>query len=133
MFRRLVGESAYARLQVYRRGRAEKGFFANQTTIQISVGNFVLEAPSGHILTRIQAVQPYRDLAIGLAAKELGQKYPGETFVDIGANIGDTAAIMATYALNPKILVEPSPYFCGYLRKNAANIPNVLQIHQALI
>jgi FkbM family methyltransferase len=53
--------------------------------------------------------------------------------VDIGANIGDTAAVMASYAPNPKILVEPSDFYCNFLRRNAARIPNVAQIHQVLI
>src|SRR5258708_6065145 len=97
ILRRLVGESIYARLQAYRRRRAERRC-ATQGMVQLRVGDFTLDAPSNHILLRLQPVQPYRDLAVGVTARELARKYPGATFVDIGANIGDTAALMATFA-----------------------------------
>lgn len=42
--------------------------------------------------------------------------------IDIGANIGDTAAIMASEASNPLVLVEPSEFFLGFLRKNAGKL-----------
>lgn len=131
--RRAMGEATYARLQMFRRRRANRLFAAKQTTIQLRVGDYVLSAPSNHILARLQPRQPYRDLAIGLVARELARKYPGETLVDVGANIGDTAAIMATYSPSPKILVEPSDFYQGFLRENAARIPNIVQIHQVLV
>jgi hypothetical protein len=45
-------------------------------------------------------LQPYRDLCIGISAKYISVKYPNKAIIDIGANIGDTAAIIATYAQN---------------------------------
>jgi FkbM family methyltransferase len=133
VIRRLLGETVYSKLRAYRRRRAEHQFVTRQGVVQLQVGDFILDAPSKHILVRLQSLQPYRDLAVGIVARELARKYPGETFVDIGANIGDTAAIMATYAPNPKILVEPSYFYCNFLRRNAARIPSVAQIHQVLI
>lgn len=52
-----------------------------------------------------------RDQCVGFAAAQLSKKYPESTFMDIGANVGDTAAIMATHAKKRLILVEPSDYF----------------------
>ena len=123
--RELVGQRTYAKLRSYRRQLANQHFAAKQATIQLQVGDFVLSSPSEHLLARVQSVQPYRDLAIGIVARELARKYPGETLLDIGANIGDTAAIMATYSPSPKILVEPSSFFLVYLQQNAARIPNI--------
>jgi len=53
--------------------------------------------------------------------------------VDIGANIGDTAAIIATQAKNPLVLVEASDYFFNILSRNAARIPNVRVVKKVLI
>ena len=133
LVRRCVGEESYAKLQMYHRVRINRMFASKQTVVQLRVGDFTLNAPSNHILNRLLSIQPYRDLAIGIVARELARKYPGETLVDIGANIGDTAAIMATYSPSPKILVEPSTFFMGFLRENASRIPNVVQIHQTLV
>jgi FkbM family methyltransferase len=53
--------------------------------------------------------------------------------VDVGANIGDTAAIMATYSPSPIVLVEASEFYCRFLRNNVARIPNRTSIHQTLV
>ena len=76
--RRAMGEATYARLQMFRRRRANRLFAAKQTTIQLRVGDYVLSAPSNHILRGQQPRQPYRDLAIGLVAREASRKYRGD-------------------------------------------------------
>ena len=49
--RRAMGEATYARLQTFRRRRGEPAFCREtQTTIQLRVGDYVLSAPSNHIL-----------------------------------------------------------------------------------
>jgi len=131
--RSVVGDSRYARLAVYRRQRADRRYTQTQTKRELRVGKFELAAPSNHILFRLQETQPYRDLVIGILAGELAKKYPGETLVDIGANIGDTAALMATYSGSPLILVEASDFYCGFLRENAARFPNTTTIVQTFI
>ncbi|HXG27925.1 MAG TPA: FkbM family methyltransferase [Nevskiales bacterium] len=100
---------------------------------RLRCGNFEIEAPPEHILPQLQPTQPFRDLNIGIAAKYLGAKYPGATLVDVGANIGDTAAMMATHASNPLLLIEGSDYFFAYLQRNAARLPNETRLHNCLI
>jgi len=133
ILRQAVGERTYAKLQVYRRDRANRQFARGQTAIELQVGNFLLRAPSAHVLAQVQATQPFRDLAIGLVAREIARKYPGETLLDIGANIGDTAALIATYSSSPIIAVEPSDFFHPFLVKNAARIPSIVQVHKAMV
>ena len=127
ILRQAVGERGYAKLKVYHRDRANRRFARRQTSIELRVGNFLLSAPSGHILAQVQATQPFRDLAIGLVARELARKYPGETFVDIGANIGDTAAVMATYSPSPIIAVEPSDFYHPFLMKNVTQVLSIVE------
>ncbi|MDD4867691.1 MAG: FkbM family methyltransferase, partial [Mycobacterium sp.] len=40
--------------------------------------------------------------------------------VDIGANVGDTLAVIARYSMLDILCVEPSEYFLPYLRQNVA-------------
>ncbi len=133
VLRRVVGQELYSTLQAIRRERANQRFAGQQSTTRLQIGSFLLTVPSGHILTKIQKSQPLRDLAIGITARELSKKYPTQTFVDIGANIGDTAAIMATYSPNPIIAVEPSDFYYAFLTENSRRIPTVSQIHHVMI
>jgi FkbM family methyltransferase len=72
-------------------------------------------------------------MCVGIAAKYLGQKYPNSTMVDIGANVGDTAAIIATYAANKLVLVEVSDYYHSLLVKNVVQLANEVVVKKTLI
>jgi FkbM family methyltransferase len=98
--------------------------YRQQENVTIVIGEFEMSLPDRHLLVGIVASQPFRDGGLGLAAKYLSKKYPNKTMIDIGANIGDTAAIMATNATNPLVLVEPSDYFFTFLEQNSVQFPN---------
>jgi len=122
----------YTRRQEWKRRRKERSLF-KQKLLTIQCGDFEIMAPENHPLFRKQKEQPYYDLGIGIAAKYLSTKYPEGTMVDIGANIGDTAAVIATYAKNRLVLVEASDYYFGILSQNARRIPNILAVKNVLI
>lgn len=131
--RKVVGEERYSTLQAARRDKDNRNFVRRQTPVSIRIGNFDLLAPSDHILLKLLQKQPKRDLAIGRVSKEVGKKYPGTTIVDVGANIGDTAAMIASYSDNPIIAIEPSDFYFDYLVKNAAIIGTVKQTQKLLV
>jgi FkbM family methyltransferase len=108
--------------------------YRSQRFVFVRCGDFVLEAPETHGLVQLLKTQPYRDLCVGIAARSIARKYPDATFVDVGANIGDTAAIMASHARsNRLILVEGSDYFFEFLERNAQLLPNPVTLIKALI
>ncbi|MDB4913247.1 MAG: hypothetical protein JWM95_891 [Gemmatimonadetes bacterium] len=107
--------------------------YRRQRLVPVVHGAFSIAAPKDHILVRILATQPQRDLCIGIAAKFLSQKYPDASMIDVGANIGDTAAVIATYAANPLILVEGSDYFFEILKVNARQFRNPIRLEHAMI
>jgi FkbM family methyltransferase len=107
--------------------------FFNQGMTRIKCGDYEIEAPENHLLIELLKLQPYRDLCVGISAKYISAKYPNRAMIDIGANIGDTAAMMATYASNPLILVEASDYFFDILVHNTAQFPNEVDIKKVLI
>ncbi|MFN6339409.1 MAG: FkbM family methyltransferase [Cyanobacteriota bacterium] len=106
--------------------------FFQQKTTTIQCGDYQLVAPESHLLIQLQKGQPYRDLCIGSCAAYIANKYPQASFLDIGANIGDTAAVMASHARNKLILVEGSDYYYEFLVKNAALLPNEVVTRKAM-
>ena len=107
--------------------------FFEQPLKTLKIGNFTLEVPESHILLQLANRQPYRDLCIGISAKYLSEKYHNQVIVDVGANIGDTAAMIASYCQNKMILIEVSDYFLQILRKNILKIPNETIIQSVFI
>jgi len=81
----------------------------------------------------MQTTQPYRDQHVGVCAGVFGMKYPHAAVIDIGANVGDTAARMASNCGNDLILIEPSEFYLSYLEKNAALFPNKTVIENVMI
>lgn len=130
--KKLLPSSTLQRLQSLKQRSNQRSFF-KQRLNTIHVGNFEILIPSRHALAKIQQGQPYRDLCVGISAKYISSKYPQGTLMDIGANIGDTAAMMASFSPNRLVLIEASDYYFGILSQNAARLPNPIVLKQVLI
>jgi FkbM family methyltransferase len=90
---------------------------------QYKIGQFNLYFPAGHGLRLIQSIVPTYDRAWRYIVKEIAASIPGGTFIDIGANVGDTAALFADCAPSvPIICVEGAKNFLPYLYYNAKQI-----------
>jgi FkbM family methyltransferase len=107
--------------------------FLAQGRTQLEAFGIVLDLPAQHPLPGLIATHPYRDLCIGVVAKFMSQKYPSETIIDIGANIGDTAAIIAENCKNPLVLVEGSDFYFDYLTVNATRLRSPTVLRRILI
>lgn len=60
------------------------------------------------------------------------QKYPDLTMIDVGANIGDSVAIVRSYGDIPVLCLEGEPRFFRLLKENTLNLPTV-EIEQTFI
>jgi len=100
---------------------------------RIKVGRFEILVPDESLLSRLTNEQPYRNLAIGVIAKFLGERDASTVIIDVGANVGGTAAMIASHCRNPLVLVEPSAHYLGYLTQNAALFPNECRFVRAII
>jgi FkbM family methyltransferase len=107
--------------------------YRRQPLCEVCCGAYVLQAPVTHVLATLGRHQPLRDLCVGMAAKCITAKYPEATLLDVGANIGDTAAMMATYSGNKIIAIEPSDYYATLLRRNLRQIPNEVVVHEVVV
>lgn len=128
----LLPKPFYLFLREQKRRVANQRFFSQGVT-SIQCGKYNIEAPEKHLLLELVKTQPYRDACVGIAAKYLSAKYPNGVMLDIGANIGDTAAIIATYAPNSLILIEASDYFHNFLVRNTTQFPNEVKILKTFI
>jgi FkbM family methyltransferase len=107
--------------------------YARQSTVKMLVSGFTLEIPRHHHLVGMQKSQPYRNLCVGITAKFVTEKYIDATIIDIGANIGDTAAVIAQYCGNKMIVVEASDYYAEILSRNVKQFPNPIEIERVFV
>jgi hypothetical protein len=81
-------------------------------------GKFILDVPDDHGILPIHQNAVLYDRAFGFILEALGEACPDGVIIDIGANVGDTAAIAVTYVNNPVLSIEGSEAFAPYFMSN---------------
>lgn len=129
----MVDDGGLVRLSIRQREMLQRmaGYVTNPVAVkyrvwrgqeqQYNLGGIDIVLPPDHNLPFYQRRDPTYDLyAIDLlAALAAGPKHV--TVIDVGANVGDTAAtILASHPETSVISVEGSDAFVGYLRRNLA-------------
>jgi hypothetical protein len=100
---------------------------------EYTVGRTKLLLPADHALDRYQARWKRYDRALGEIARLVWQKYPNSAAVDIGANVGDSAALINTYHDIPTLCIEGGEAFLPFLRENARRIGAHVAIEAAFV
>lgn len=90
-----------------------------------SIGEYQILLPLDHALDRYQASWKRYDTSLGYIAQAVFEKYPNSSAIDIGANVGDSAALIRNYTDVPILCVEGSPAFTSYLEQNALRIGKI--------
>jgi len=95
--------------------------FFRDRKVEIKKGMTIF-TPPGHRWKEYREVHPRYDRFLG----ELAAILPSQSVViDIGANVGDSLALMGASNPNLNVLcVEPDPYFLRYLNKNVQIVLN---------
>jgi FkbM family methyltransferase len=97
------------------------------------LGRTTLVLPRSHQLDQLRQHWPRLQLAIGDLAQAMAHKYPGFSAIDIGANVGDTAAIICGRDDVPTLCIEGNPAYWPYLEENARRIGPHIVIEPSLI
>lgn len=120
--RNMLGQSSYGNKKLEK--LAERKFFS-QSTVTYKVFGYELRMPEHHHIQSILEREPLRENLLAQAAKVLFKEANSE-FIDVGANIGDTAAVVYSEAevAPTSILIEPSTYFYEFLQENQKLFPN---------
>lgn len=99
-----------------------------------NIGTYTLDLPHDHFLDVYQKLYPRYDYILGEIAKIVFEHFPLEDgAIDIGANIGDSAALLRKYHKIPILCIEGVPYFLEFLKRNCANIGEQITIEAAFV
>jgi FkbM family methyltransferase len=99
------------------------------TTSLLKVGGFEIKAPVDDPLYESYAAHPGYNSEIGRMASAICSRYPDMMAVDVGANIGDTAAIIRGACPAPIVCVEGDRALAGILAENVAQLGDVRLVH----
>lgn len=111
-------------LQIFKRIFNEKIKFNKKQEKEHCVGPYTLLLPSYHSLDTYQKTYQRYDVALGEIALVVFEKYPEGTIIDIGANVGDSAALLSKYKKIPILCIEGNPEFIPFLTENVRRIKN---------
>jgi FkbM family methyltransferase len=100
--------------------------------IKHAIGGVTLFIPFSHQLPFILKNYPLYSSNLARIAKYVKQKYENMKFIDIGANIGDSIAILRKEAEFPILCFEGDEQFFSVLEKNAALFSEIYIIQSYL-
>ena len=92
-----------------------------------------LDLPNDHWLPRILTELPGYRANIGRLAAAVERKYPGCGFIDIGANIGYTAAIVRAHSNSPILCIEGSEFYYDLLKQNVRQLKAEVELECILV
>lgn len=97
--------------------------------MQYQIGRFSISIPDDHKLPNIQSQHKLYDVGWAGVMETICASEPNRPVIDIGANIGDTAALIRTHAKNPIICIEGNKVYTDQLRENIKTIdPSIAMI-----
>lgn len=99
---------------------------AGDPSLPYRIGRVEIVVPLSHDLPFIQAAHPLYDAALARLAAAVWAARPGSSAIDIGANVGDTAAAIRSASPAPILAIEGHPGYAAILRANAARIGDVM-------
>ncbi len=99
----------------------------------VFIGSRSLYLPNDHDLIEIQRQNRGYDRAYAPILRSICEHRPAGCLIDIGANIGDTAAYWRTHVTNPILCVEGAPGYLPYLRLNKPELEPDVGVIEAFV
>ena len=99
---------------------------------KVQVGRFQIGMPGNNRQISTYKYRPDANNLLGILSACVTQKYPNQWVVDIGANVGDTIAIIKTAINNPIIGIEGDPVSFKFLSDNTRQFNNVTILKEFL-
>jgi FkbM family methyltransferase len=93
--------------------------------VSYPLGGMNLLIPLTHNLPIYRRLYPDYSAQVARIAAHVKSEYPDLTFVDVGANVGDTVALLREMAHFPILCIEGNERFFRLLQANAAHLPDV--------
>jgi FkbM family methyltransferase len=89
--------------------------------VRYNLNGVDISIPFSHELPYYRKIFPNYSLNVGRIAKHVSGKYPQLKFIDIGANVGDTVAILRSFSKFPILCIEGNREFFSILKSNLAS------------
>jgi FkbM family methyltransferase len=86
--------------------------------VRYSLDGVPILVPLEHNLPIFKKAYPNYSSNLGRIAKHIEEKYPSSSIIDIGANIGDSVAILRSQVASPILCIEGDDYFFSILERN---------------
>jgi len=99
---------------------------------QVKVGNYYITMPGNNPLVKHYEYFPNYNIELGKLAQIISKKYPDSYLIDIGANVGDTIAVVKSVVNIPIIAIEGDQFSYKFLSQNALLFDEVHTINQFL-
>lgn len=93
--------------------------------IQYQIEKYTLLLPSSHKLPEYQSLFKNYDKKLKFIIQIIENQNEKDVIIDIGANVGDTAATIRSFSNSEIYCVEGDKFYLEYLKKNIQVIPNV--------
>ena len=93
--------------------------------VSYRIGKFTLFLPFSHDLPLVARAHPRYNTNLARIARYVNEKYADLTIIDIGANIGDSAAFIRNETVAPILCLEGNRLFFDILQTNITSLPNV--------
>ncbi len=100
--------------------------FNDQTAVEFKFHGYRMRFPSQHILLSVADAnsklhQPYREAGLALICSALDELVKSGTVIDVGANVGDSCAVIHKHSSLEILCLEPSEFFFPYLQRNISD------------
>lgn len=99
---------------------------------RVKVGKFFVDMPGNNMQISNYKYEPEANSQLGRLSACIAKKYPSLTVIDIGANVGDTIAIIKSAIELPVIGIEGDDIAYRFLEKNTAQFKNITLIKEFL-
>lgn len=99
---------------------------------KVKVGNYLIDMPGNNVQISTYKYRPDANNLLGILSLAVAKKYPGLTVIDIGANVGDTIAVIKTAIDVPVIGIEGDAVSYRFLDNNVKQFQNIVLLQQFL-
>lgn len=91
----------------------------------VNVGKYPIQMPGNSLQLINYKLYPDLNIQLGRLAVAISKKYQDITVIDVGANVGDTIAVLKTAIDLPVIAIEGDDVCYEFLQKNIQQFKNV--------
>ncbi len=116
-----VGKGTYLALRAVRQLRLA----LSDPVVTFPLGRCRLCLPLSHELPFYKKSFPEYALNLGRVSFHVSQKYPDLTMIDVGANVGDSVAVVRMFSEHPILCIEGEARFFELLTENTRNLPDI--------